>query len=545
MAQPSAYNRQFNFSNYQASSPTAPVPANYLDAEFNAVKLVLDQIRGRLALLQRDDGALGNQTVGVDQLKSSVNIGFNAPTTWDTGVSFISNDTVFKDSVFYICLVSHISGDFDEDFDAGYWQEIADFVAVASVAQDYADAAEAAQAAAEAAQALAEAARDTTEGYKDEAAASALSAAGYASTATTKASEATTKAAAAATAQAGAETAKSGAEAAQAAAEAAASNAATYADRYKGTSTSSVAIGTGSKSFTTQASKFFDVGVWVQIASDANSANYMFGQVTAYSGTSLTVNVVAVGGSGTKSDWTITVSGHQGVKGDPGVGTGDMLSTENLADLDDVSAALSNLGFSANAKSLIAQSYAGMRALLDLEAGTDFLSPSAITALLAGYQPLDSDLTAIAELATTSYGRSLLTQANAAAAATTLGLGASSSPQFAGVNVGHASDTTITRAAAGRIAVEGVNVPLAPSSATFPVGAVAFVRIISGSVANGDTISGANLRLVTFNNRIGSIGFDVGTGQAQTGTWRNVSGDTLDASGMPGSIIMGQCVRES
>ena len=50
--------------------------------------------------------------------------------------------------------------------------------------------------------------------------------------------------------------------------------------------------------------------------------------------------------------------------------------------------------------------------------------------------------------------------ATAAAAATSLGLGTGDSPQFAGVNVGNASDTTITRSSAGVIAVEGVTVPL-------------------------------------------------------------------------------------
>ncbi|MFZ9804668.1 MAG: hypothetical protein ACO3DA_08650, partial [Ilumatobacteraceae bacterium] len=34
----------------------------------------------------------------------------------------------------------------------------------------------------------------------------------------------------------------------------------------------------------------------------------------------------------------------------------------------------------------------------------------------------------------------------------------SASPQFAGLNVGHASDTTITRVSAGKIAVEGETV---------------------------------------------------------------------------------------
>lgn len=51
------------------------------------------------------------------------------------------------------------------------------------------------------------------------------------------------------------------------------------------------------------------------------------------------------------------------------------------------------------------------------------------------------------------------------------GLTTSSSPQFTGVNVGHASDTTVTRSAAGVIAVEGVplysNIPQNSQSADY------------------------------------------------------------------------------
>lgn len=47
---------------------------------------------------------------------------------------------------------------------------------------------------------------------------------------------------------------------------------------------------------------------------------------------------------------------------------------------------------------------------------------------------------------------------SAGAAATNLGLGTGDSPQFTAVNLGHASDTTLTRASAGVLAVEGVNV---------------------------------------------------------------------------------------
>lgn len=116
---------------------------------------------------------------------------------------------------------------------------------------------------------------------------------------------------AASSSAAAAQAAEAGALAAQVAAEAAAA-------ALRGTSTSSVAIGTGSKAFTTQSGKQFDVGTWLLIASEADETNYMHGQVTAYSGTSLTVNVTNTGGSGTLADWDISVSGTRGATGATG-----------------------------------------------------------------------------------------------------------------------------------------------------------------------------------------------------------------------------------
>ena len=46
----------------------------------------------------------------------------------------------------------------------------------------------------------------------------------------------------------------------------------------------------------------------------------MFGQVTAYAGTSLTINVTVAGGSGTHADWTIEPSGSVGPAGATGAG---------------------------------------------------------------------------------------------------------------------------------------------------------------------------------------------------------------------------------
>lgn len=48
-----------------------------------------------------------------------------------------------------------------------------------------------------------------------------------------------------------------------------------------------------------------------------------------------------------------------------------------------------------------------------------------------------------------------------------LGFGTGSSPQFAGINLGHASDTTITRVSAGVAAIEGVNIVTTAGGVTF------------------------------------------------------------------------------
>lgn len=77
-----------------------------------------------------------------------------------------------------------------------------------------------------------------------------------------------------------------------------------------GTSSTSLAIGTGSKSLTIQAGKGFQVGQFVMLASTASPSNFMNGQVTAYnSGTgALVVNVATVGGTGTFAAWTVSLA---------------------------------------------------------------------------------------------------------------------------------------------------------------------------------------------------------------------------------------------
>ena len=85
---------------------------------------------------------------------------------------------------------------------------------------------------------------------------------------------------------------------------------------YGGTSATSLAIGLGSKVFTTQSSLAYN-GARVRAASAANLNNFMEG-VATYSGTTLTMTCDTVGGSGTHADWLFSVAGQQGATGSTG-----------------------------------------------------------------------------------------------------------------------------------------------------------------------------------------------------------------------------------
>jgi hypothetical protein len=88
---------------------------------------------------------------------------------------------------------------------------------------------------------------------------------------------------------------------------------------YQGlTSATSVLIATGSKVFTTNftnSQTAFAIGTRVRVAYSSTPADFMEGVVTAFSGTTFTVLVDSIGGSGTFASWTISVAGIQGSNG--------------------------------------------------------------------------------------------------------------------------------------------------------------------------------------------------------------------------------------
>lgn len=173
---------------------------------------------------------------------------------------------------------------------------------------------------------------DLAMGYRNtanSAATTATTQAGLASTARTGAETARTgaetardaagtQAGLAGTARTGAETARTGAETARTVAEAARDTALSLAAfAFEATSTTSLAIGLGSKTFTIAAGKSFAVGQYVSAVSVADPSIWMAGPVTAHDRTTgqITLQVNATMGTGTLASWRLVLAANGAVAG--------------------------------------------------------------------------------------------------------------------------------------------------------------------------------------------------------------------------------------
>lgn len=95
---------------------------------------------------------------------------------------------------------------------------------------------------------------------------------------------------------------------------------------YGGTSTTSNAIGTGSKTWVTSSVLGYTVGSRVRFSADAT--HWAEGVVTAYATGSITVTVDKTLGTGTFTSWSLSVAGEPGLDG---VGTGDVTAASAFA----------------------------------------------------------------------------------------------------------------------------------------------------------------------------------------------------------------------
>lgn len=113
-----------------------------------------------------------------------------------------------------------------------------------------------------------------------------------------------------------------------------------------------------------------------------------------------------------------------------------------------------------------------MRTTLGLAIGTNVQAYDTELAALAGLTsaadalPYFTGSGTAATTTLTTAARTVLDDTTTSAMRTTLGVGTADSPQFGGIELGHATDTTISRSSAGVLAVEGVTVPLNSTSST-------------------------------------------------------------------------------
>lgn len=130
MTQPTPFNPSTDYSQYAADHPNAPFSAEGLDVDLAAVALTTSELITNIGLIQRDDGKLANESVGVDTIDSALklliaagndDLADNIRGSWLTATAYSKADIVTSSNVTYLCMVNHTSGVLATDVAAGKW----------------------------------------------------------------------------------------------------------------------------------------------------------------------------------------------------------------------------------------------------------------------------------------------------------------------------------------------------------------------------------------------------------------------------------------
>jgi len=206
-------------------------------------------------------------------------------------------------------------------------------------------------------------------------------------------------------------------------------------------------------------------------------------------------------------------------------GAGVLQASNNLSDVNSVSTARTNLGLgtgdspqftAVNIGNATDTTLTRVSAGVVAVEGSNILLASSIGSTVQGY---DAQLADVAGLAVTDGNFIVGNGTNFVAesgdtARTSLGLGTGDSPQFTAVNIGNASDTTVTRVSAGVIAVEGSNVLMASNIGTSVQAYDAQLADIAGLTPtdNGVVIgNGSNFVVESGATLKTSLGLTIGT----------------------------------
>ena len=131
MAQPRTYTRQFNFNDFQTTSPANPLPGVQVDTELNTVKLTLDDLNTNIAKIQQDDGKIKNQSVHKDSFDAGALAlmktgSYSIQGDWTASRAYAVGDLVDNNGATYVATVAHTSSSaFETDLTANNWILIA------------------------------------------------------------------------------------------------------------------------------------------------------------------------------------------------------------------------------------------------------------------------------------------------------------------------------------------------------------------------------------------------------------------------------------
>ncbi len=133
-AQPPAYAPATDFSAQSFDNNILP----QIDAELDALKATLDVMRANLAIIQRDDTALNNNTVHPNSLTPStlaiIAAGLNGRGAWASGASYAAGDVITNGSGTYLALSAHTSGTFATDLGNNLWMVLENAVTLQDAA---------------------------------------------------------------------------------------------------------------------------------------------------------------------------------------------------------------------------------------------------------------------------------------------------------------------------------------------------------------------------------------------------------------------------
>lgn len=124
MTYPTGPAAAFDYVTFQAGSPTDPLPANDIAADYANHKTAIDAVIAFQKLGQRSDGNLQNGIVRPESLNPATlamigNVVFRGE--WATATVYAVNDLITHSGSTYVGLIAHTSGTFATDLAAGKW----------------------------------------------------------------------------------------------------------------------------------------------------------------------------------------------------------------------------------------------------------------------------------------------------------------------------------------------------------------------------------------------------------------------------------------